>query len=121
MQNNAKIETAVNVLDEIWSDIDFSSMPTQRKMGIWDEFSSKVRGSANSSVTFEGFVEKLCKKFNILSLSTRCGTISKVSDMPENDKKEIIAVYREKLMIVMLKLRILREQKKEAYEAKKKG
>ncbi len=121
MENEERIDIAVYVLNDIWSDIDFSSMSGTRKMKIWDEFSSKVRGCANSSITFEGFVEKMCKKFNILSLNIKDKMIDTVSNMPESDKKEIVAIYREKLMVVMLKLRILREEMKEFYSSQKKG
>lgn len=115
MEKSEKIDIAVKVLNDIWSDIDFSNMPATRMMKIWDEFSNKVKGSAKSSATFEVFIEKLCKKFDIKALSAKDGMIDMVVDMPESDKKEILKVYREELIIIMLKLRMLRGQIKETY------
>ena len=107
---------AVEILNSLWLSIDFESMSNSRKMSIWDEFSSKVRACSNSSETFEKFIEKFCKKFNIKSLEIDAKNISEVSCFSKEEKDLILKAYREQLSIIMLELRIIRDEKKEAYK-----
>ena len=107
---------AVEILNSLWLSIDFENMSNTRKMSIWDEFSSKVRACSNSSETFEKFVEKFCKKFNIKSLEVDAKNIIDIAELSKEKKEAILKAYREQLSIVMLELRIMRDEKKEAYK-----
>lgn len=116
MQEKSVIDKAVDVLDVIWTSIDFESMSNSRKKEIWSEFKSKVRGSAISSNGLIDFVDKMCKKFNIQSIAKG---YEKIVELCENGE-EIVEVYRSQLMIVMFKLRMLRDKQKKEYAEKQK-
>lgn len=114
-------ETAVEVLNAIWVDIDFESMSNSRKLDFWNEFTGKVKAAANSSVDFERFIERLCKKLNIVAFDAKASVIAQVSNSSEDFKNKLLSLYREQLMIVMLELRLKREDEKESYKARQKA
>lgn len=116
-----KRKEAVEILNEIWISIDFSAMPNSRKINFWNEFTNKVKAAANSSMSFETFVEKLCKKLSISNLDTRCKIVAKVSRSDETYKKEFLKLYREQLTLIMLELRIKRDDEKEKYKQEQKA
>lgn len=114
-----EIETkAVEILDTIWKSIDFESMSNSRKKEIWSEFKNKVKGSALKSNTVSEFVDTICKKFNISVIEKDYKKILEVVE--ENSDFEILEMYRNNLMILIFKLRMMRETAKEEYAAKKK-
>ena len=59
---------AVSTLTSIWQCIDWDKVTGKRAMGIWDEFTSKVKSAAMTTNDYDAFVIKLC-----LNL---CGDIS---------------------------------------------
>ena len=62
------IDMAISTLLDIWEQIDWSKVTSQRSIGIWDEFASKVKAAAMTTNSYETFVEKLCKKMDVRSL-----------------------------------------------------
>lgn len=109
---------AIEILDTIWKSIDFESMSNSRKKEIWSEFKNKVKGSALKSNTISEFVEAMCKKFNISVIEKDYNKILEVYE--ENSDFDILEAYRNNLMIIIFKLRMLRETAKEEYAANKK-
>lgn len=115
MQEKEVMQTAVNILDVVFSSIDFDGMSNSRKLAIWDEFKNKVKGAALSAYDLGGFIESICKKFNISGIKKDYAII--LNAAPDSDK--ILEIYREQLMMCIFKLRMKREQKKEEYARKK--
>lgn len=107
-------EKAVEVLNVIYSNIDFTDMKSNRLMKIWDEFKSKVVSSVNTTNDFDVFVDKMCKKFEISNLNY-ANTVIRVSQDSAELKKDILKEYRNNLTMIMLYLRIKREEIKEGY------
>lgn len=120
MQEKEIKQCAVDVLEQLWLCINFENMSNTRKIGIWDEFSGKVRACANSSRNFEAFIEKMAKKIDSRSFDSNAALISKVANYDESDKKAVLKLYREQLSIIILELRIKREEEKEKFKEKKK-
>lgn len=114
MQTKEVMQTAVDILDVVFSSIDFDGMSNSRKLGIWDEFKNKVKGSALSVYDLGGFVESICKKFNISGIEKDYTVILNA----EQDSDKILEIYREQLMMCIFKLRMKREQRKEEYAKK---
>lgn len=115
MQEKEVMQTAVDILEVIFTSIDFENMSATRKMAIWDEFKNKVKGAALSAYDLGGFVESICKKFNISGIKKDYAVILNA----EQDSDKILEIYREQLMMCIFKLRMKREQKKEEYARKK--
>lgn len=115
MQEKEVMQTAVDILEVIFASIDFENMPSSRKLGIWDEFKNKAKGAALSAYDLGGFVESICKKFNISGIKKDYAVILNA----EQDSDKILEIYREQLMMCIFKLRMKREQKKEEYARKK--
>ena len=109
---------AIEILDVIWRSIDFENMPTSRKKEIWSEFKNKVKGSALKSNAISEFVDAMCKKFNISVIEKDYRKILEISEA--NSDFEILEAYRNNLMIIIFKLRMMRETAKEEYAANKK-
>lgn len=115
MQEKEVMQTAVDILEVIFTSIDFENMSNSRKLAIWDEFKNKVKGAALSAYDLGGFVESVCKKFNISGIKKDYAVILNA----EQDSDKILEIYREQLMMCIFKLRMKREQKKEEYAKKK--
>lgn len=115
MQEKEVMQTAVDILEVIFTSIDFENMSNSRKLAIWDEFKNKVKGAALSAYDLGGFVESICKKFNISGVKKDYAVILNA----EQDSDKILEIYREQLMMCIFKLRMKREQKKEEYAKKK--
>lgn len=113
-ENATTEDIAVEVLNVVFSNIDFTNMQSQRKMKIWDEFKSKVVSSANTTNDFNKFVDKLCKKFEIANIDYG-NTIAKISKADKKLQQAVLKEYRENLTIVMLFLRMKREEIREGY------
>lgn len=111
MQEEKVMQTAVDILEVIFTSIDFENMSATRKMAIWDEFKNKVKASALSAYDLGGFIENICKKFNISGIKKDYAVILDAAAEGE----EILRIYREELMMCIFKLRMKREQKKEEY------
>lgn len=108
---------AIEILDVIWKSIDFESMSNSRKKEIWSEFKNKVKGSALKSNTVSEFVDAMCKKFNISVIEKDYKKILEISETGSDF--EILEAYRNNLMIIIFKLRMMRETAKEEYAKKK--
>ena len=108
---------AIEILDVIWKSIDFESMSNSRKKEIWSEFKNKVKGSALKSNTVSEFVDAICKKFNISVIEKDYKKILEISETGSDF--EILEAYRNNLMIIIFKLRMMRETAKEEYTKKK--
>ena len=92
-------------------------MSNSRKKEIWSEFKNKVKGSALKSNTISDFVDTICKKFNISVIEKDYKKILEVVE--ENSDFEILEMYRNNLMILIFKLRMMGETAKEEYAKKK--
>lgn len=115
-------ECAVATLVNVWSCIDWDKMDSKRIYNIWDEFANKVKAAAFTTNNYERFVEKLCKKLSINSLKYR-----EILDIEKEDleiKEEIMTLFREETLSLVLELKlnkeILKEQKVLEKEKEKK-
>ena len=115
-EENVK-EMALATISDVWSQIDWDKVDGKRAMGIWDEFISKVKASAMTTNSYEKFVEKLCRKMDVRSL--RFKNIEEISNQEENFKKAILKVLREETQIIVLRLRINNQVKKELAQQEK--
>ena len=104
----------VSTLSEIWAQIDWDKVKGSRALGIWDEFTAKVKSTAMTTTSYETFVEKLCRKMDVRSL--RFAMISEISELSEDVKKQILKCYRSETQIIILKLRLQNQIRKEQTE-----
>ena len=105
------IDMAISTLLDIWEQIDWSKVTNQRSIGIWDEFASKVKAAAMTTNSYETFVEKLCKKMDVRSLKFK--NIDEISNQDEEIKKNILKILRSETQIIVLKLRLNKEIRRE--------
>lgn len=119
MQNKNVKFLAVSTITEIWSQIDWEKIDKKRLLGIWDEFTSKVKATAMTTNDYEKFIDKLCKKMDVRSL--RHSQIQEISKMNEKDKTEILKALRNNTHAIVLELRLnnqIKRENKELSEAK---
>lgn len=107
----------VSTLSEIWAQIDWDKVKGSRALGIWDEFTAKVKSTAMTTTSYETFVEKLCRKMDVRSL--RFAMISEISELSEDVKKQILKCYRSETQIIILKLRLQNQIRKEQMQREK--
>ena len=105
------IDMAISTLLDIWEQIDWSKVTSQRSIGIWDEFARKVKAAAMTTNSYETFVEKLCKKMDVRSLKFK--NIDEISNQDKEIKKNILKILRRETQIIVLKLRLNKEIRKE--------
>ena len=105
------IDMAISTLLDVWEQIDWSKVTNQRSIGIWDEFASKVKAAAMTTNSYETFVEKLCKKMDVRSLKFK--NIDEISNQDEEIKKNILKILRNETQIIVLKLRLNKEIRRE--------
>lgn len=108
---------AVSTLTSIWQCIDWDKVTGKRAMGIWDEFTSKVKSAAMTTNDYDAFVIKLCKKMNVLALRSR--DIDEIAALDEKFKKKILECLRNKTQLIVLKLRLNSQIKKELAQKEK--
>jgi len=91
----------------VWQCIDFEGMSSSRRMGIYDELTSKIKSAATSN----GIPAMLCRlqgKFGVRSLkNTNALAIAYGDDGPE-----ILEVLRNEAPLIVLMLREAQEKKK---------
>lgn len=104
-------DMAVATLTDVWSQIDWDKVDSKRSMGIWDEFTSKVKACALSTNKYETFVENICKQMGVRSL--KWNNISNISDMEEEFKKAVLKMIRTETQLIVLKLRVNNQIRKE--------
>ena len=107
----------VSTLSEIWAQIDWDKVKGSRALGIWDEFTAKVKSTAMTTTSYETFVEKLCRKMYVRSL--RFAMISEISELSEDIKKQILKCFRSETQIIILKLRLQNQIRKEQMQREK--
>lgn len=112
MESREKIKDyAIATLTNIWSCINWDKIDSKRVYNIWDEFANKVKAAAYTTNKYEMFVEKLCKKFNISSLKYK--EIMEIENKNIEIKEEIMTLFREETLLLVLELKMNREIKKE--------
>ena len=111
-------DCAVTTLINIWTSIDWDKVDSKRAYGIWDEFSSKVKSSAMTTNSYEKFIEKLCRKFDIRSLKYR--ETDDIRQQDEKFKKDILKLFREETLGLVLEMKLNNQVRKEELEAKNK-
>ena len=84
----------VSTLSEIWAQIDWDKVKGSRALGIWDEFTAKVK-------------------------SLRFAMISEISELSEDIKKQILKCFRSETQIIILKLRLQNQIRKEQMQREK--
>ena len=110
-------DAAVATLTDIWSQIDWDKVTGTRAMGIWDEFTSKVKASATTTNQYDKFVEKLCRKMDVRSL--RYKNISEITEQTDEFKNAVLKAFRDKTQVIILKLRLNNQVRKEQIQAEK--
>lgn len=104
-------QCAIATLMNIWNCIDWSKVDSKRAYNIWDEFTNKVKASAYTTNEYEKFVEKLCKKLSINSLKYR-----EIIDIEMENldlKEQIMNLFREETLSLVLEVKINKEVVKE--------
>jgi len=94
-------EKAAKLLYLVWRHIDFDSMSRSRLMGIYDEFMNKAKYAAYSSNP-EQFLETLCRKMGVASLSK--------PEILAFLTPEVISVIRDDTRTVVLLMRAMIEE-----------
>lgn len=108
---------AVATLMNIWNSINWENIDSKRAFGIWDEFTNKVKASAFTTNKYETFVEKLCKKLNVNSLKHR--EILDIGKKDEETKQEIMKLFREETLSIVLEVKMNKEVIKEQKQLEK--
>jgi hypothetical protein len=104
-----KRKAVVDILLEVWKHIDFENMSNTRMMKIYNEFTSKVL-AATSVRTKEEFINKLCEKFGIRSLSNP----DIVKKLNKFDNDEFLDLLREETQYLILIMRAIKQDKKQS-------
>lgn len=102
---------AVMVITDIWSCIDWEKVDSRRAIGIWDEFTSKVKAATSTTSSLERFIEKLSRKMDVRSL--RFKSTNEILELPEEEKKQILKYIRENSISIVLQLRLNNDARKE--------
>ncbi len=97
----------LEILESVWTQIDFENMSSSRMMRIWDEFSSKILASTRVR-TKEQFLNLICQSFGIRAIRNTdiVGVIQKFGDV------EFLDTIREELQFLVLLIRKHRAEKK---------
>jgi hypothetical protein len=105
---NSRRVAVLMILEEIWRKIDFEDMKGNRRLRIWDEFSSKLLAATRVRTRFQ-FLNELARMFNIKSLSN-----PKISDIIQRfSDDEFLNLIREEQQFLVLLLRNKRQAIKE--------
>lgn len=103
-------QDAVNLLLSLVNAIDIAGMQAKRRLAVYDEIGNKVRAGAMVVNSLEGFVEKFCKKFNILSLHT--DVVAEVCREDEGYKLSVLRELRDNTQIIVLEMYLKRKEQK---------
>lgn len=110
-------EQAVKLATALIKKIDFSEFTGKRAFAAWDEITSRVKGCATVTDTLEGFVDKFCKKYGILSISDK--NIALLCRSDETTKKAILEELKNNTQIIVLEVQLAREAEKNEKKAGK--
>lgn len=105
---NVPEKKACELISHIWKSINWDNVSASRRMGIYDEYTSKVKSaSCNSSLSL--FSERLSNKMGI-----RCMKYSqKILDIIQENSQEVLRLLREETQLIILLMRERIEKQKE--------
>lgn len=101
-------EDAVRLVLAVWRKIDHSGMANSRRAGIYDELTSKIRSAALTS-DLRRFVDSLCKKWDVRSLSDS----AVIRIIEKGDHSAILDTLRNETTMIVLMLRVHQEAARE--------
>ncbi|HBG2405026.1 TPA: hypothetical protein KPK48_003228 [Clostridioides difficile] len=101
-------ELAVETINEIWIKINWSE---KNYIKISENFINNIKRSSMITSKYEVFVENLCSRLQIKSLSLP--KINEISTMDEDTKYEILELFRQQPQIIFLEMKLKREKEKE--------
>lgn len=105
-------EDAVAILRAIWRAIDFATMPPSRRMGIYDEFASRVRSAAmcRDDQGLGGFLQRVCDRLGITQLNLHEPPLVHLVADPR--VPEFLRLFREETLYLMALLRAAQDQQR---------
>ncbi|HDF4164010.1 hypothetical protein ACRVX5_16585 [Clostridioides difficile] len=101
-------ELAVETIAEIWTRINWSE---KNYIKISENFINNIKRSSMITSKYEVFVENLCSKLQIKSLSLP--KINEISTMDEDTKYDILELFRQQPQIIFLEMKLKREKEKD--------
>lgn len=105
---NERRKAILEILESVWTQIDFENMSNSRKMRIWDEFSSKIL-AATRVRTKEQFLNVLCQSFGIRAFRNT----NILEDFQSFGDIEFLDTIREELQFLVLLIRKRRQEIKD--------
>ncbi len=110
-------EDLATVLQDVWYNIAWDKIKGRRIMSMWGEFEGQLKIRARQHSSFSCFISSVCTRFGShLSSEESLRILNKYKG------KELLDVVRNKVQILMLILKLKRENKAIKFnERKKKG
>jgi hypothetical protein len=105
-------EAAVQLIAAVWSRVDWDGVSAKWRMGIWEEFGSKIQSAAMTSDAHR-FVEALARKMDVRSLNS--DTVPFVLSTCDHDA--LLDLIRNETTLLVLMLRLRQEEKRESRKA----
>jgi len=99
---------AYEICHHIWKSINWDNIGASRRMGIYDEYTSKIK-SASSNNSLSLFAERLSSKMGIRSIRYS----KKILDIIEENNPEVLRLLREETQLIVLLMRDKIETMKE--------
>lgn len=111
VENLDHYEKARNLIYAVWRAIPWDTISPMRRIGIYEEFTSKIK-SSSGQVNLAKFVERLCAKMGIRNV----GDTAIVKIIAENDEKVLDALRSETIYVVAMMREVI-EEKQELRES----
>ncbi len=93
-------EKTVDILQAIWNSVDWQSFPQSLRVKVYDLFASRIKSAALTS-SLPIFVETLCKKMGVRSISNE-----KIVDVIKDKKNNaLLKLFREETALLVLMMR----------------
>lgn len=94
----------------MWNSLDFSDMRGTRILGIWDEFTAKLRIALSTETEYGAILNKFCTKFNVNL--RKDDVFDEISSFSQSEQHELFEYIRENLQILIVELRLKKEKEK---------
>lgn len=106
----------------LWRSLWFASRTdwSRYRSRIWDLFGDRVRAAARMGRGMDGFLAHVSKSFDLAAIGANEDerqTVAALLALPEPDQRQIVHHLRNNLPVLLLLLRLYRDQRKAEIEA----
>jgi len=113
-------DMAVTLAWAIWRGID-PKYKMEKARVIWDQFQTRLQGEAGTTTDLARYVNSVCSKLGVAHLGDGKDLAEIDAVLSAGQDREVLNALRDRTALIVVRVRLLNEARKEEYEARRKA